>query len=257
MLRKTMNGVMLEELSIVFRKKIESIKLEIDHRFPWYPYPILSNLPNLTSIFDKHPLDELVGPSNKTLDIGAADGDLAFFLESLGFRADIIDFPPTNYNHLKGAKLLKEKLNSGINIYERDLDSQFPIPDEKYGLIFFLGILYHLKNPYYVLETLSHTTKNLIINTRIAKYAKKQGRNLLRKGPRIADLPVAYLLAPDESNNDSTNYWIFSMKGLERIFERTGWRITEIYSVGDTINSNPSDRDHDERVCALLNSKNV
>jgi len=247
--RETMNGVLLEDLSNVFKRKIENIKLEIGPNFPWYPYGTLSNLPHLRPIFNKHSLEKLIGPSSKTLDIGAADGDLAFFLESLGYRADIIDFPPTNFNHLKGAKLLKEKLNSGVNIYERDLDSQFPTLDEKYGLIFLLGILYHLKNPYYALETLSHMTNNLIVSTRIAKYTKN--------GSRISDIPVAYLLAPDESNNDQTNYWIFSMKGLERIFDRTGWNITEIYSLGDTKNSNPADSNHDERAFALLESKKL
>ena len=138
-------------------------------------------------------------------------------------------------------------MNSGV-IYERDLDSQFPTLDEKYGLIFLLGILYHLKNPYYALETLSHITNNLIVSTRIAKYIKN--------GSRISDIPVAYLLAPNESNNDQTNYWIFSMKGLERIFDRTSWHITEIYSLGDTKNSNPADSNHDERAFALLESKN-
>ena len=244
-----MNGVLLEELSSVFRKKIENSKLEIDPKFPWYPYGTLNNFTALRSIFNKHSLENLIGPGFKTLDIGAADGDLAFFLESLGYRPDIIDFPPTNFNHLRGAKLLKEKLNSGINIYERDLDSQFPTLDEKYGLIFLLGILYHLKNPYYVLETLSHITNNLIVSTRIAKYTKD--------GSRISDIPVAYLLSPNESNNDPTNYWIFSMKGLERIFERTGWHITEIYSLGDIKRSNPSNQDHDERAFALLKSKNL
>jgi len=246
---KAMNGVLLEALSNDFKRKIGNIKLEIDPQFPWHPYDTLSNLAYLMPIFNKHSLDKLIGPSFKTLDLGAADGDLAFFLESLGYQADIVDFPPTNFNHLKGAKLLKEKLSSRVNIYERDLDSQFPTVDEKYGLIFLLGILYHLKNPFYILETLSHITNNLVINTKIAKYTKS--------GLRISDIPVAYLLSPNESNNDATNYWIFSMKGLERIFDRTGWYITDIYSVGDIKRSNPSDSNHDERAFALLKSKNL
>jgi tRNA (mo5U34)-methyltransferase len=243
-----MNGTLLETQASGFGKKMEKIKSAINAPFPWYPYGSLNNFIHLKNIFNKYPLDTLIGKSSKTLDIGAADGDLAFFLESLGFRADIIDFAPTNFNHLQGAKLIKKELKSAINIYETDLDSQFPAMHEKYGLIFFLGILYHLKNPYYVLETLSRHTENLIISTRIAKYTKD--------GTQISGFPMAYLLAPDESNNDSTNYWIFSYKGLERIFERTGWKITEMFSVGDTANSNPSDQHHDERGFALLKSKN-
>jgi len=242
-----MNGTDLEQKAILFARKIEKSKLEIDGAFPWYPYGTLNNFLHLKRIFDKYPIDTLVGREFKTLDIGAADGDLAFFLESLGYKADIIDFPPTNFNHLKGAKLLKNHLNSAINIYERDLDSQFPGLDEKYGLVIFLGILYHLKNPYYVLETLSRNTQYLVVSTRIAKWTKD--------GTNISKNQLAYLLGPDECNNDSTNYWIFSYKGLEQIFKRTGWEITEMFSVGDTNKSNPSDQNHDERAFALLKSR--
>ena len=242
-----MNGILLEQKSSLFSKKMENIKAQIDPKFPWYPYGSLNNFIHLKNVFNKYSLETLVGQGNKTLDIGAADGDLAFFLETLGYKADIVDFPPTNFNHLEGAKLLRQHLNSKVNIYETDLDSQFPELKERYQLIFFLGILYHLKNPYYILEMLSHSTKNLIISTRIAKYTKD--------GTRISNYPVAYLLAPDEANNDATNYWIFSYKGLERIFERTGWEITDMFSVGDTLNSNPSDQNHDERAFALLKSK--
>ncbi len=242
-----MNGDLLEQQASVFNKKLEQAKLDIDRAFPWYPYKTLNNFSHLKSIFNKYPLDTLVGESLKTLDIGAADGDLAFYLENLGYKADIIDFPATNYNGLRGANLLKEYLGSGVNIYERDLDSQFSGLEEKYGLIIFLGILYHLKNPYYVLEKLSQTTRNLIVSTRIARSTKN--------GTQIIKDPVAYLLDPDESNNDATNFWVFSYKGLERIFERTGWEIIELFSLGDTEMSNPSDPQHDERAFALLRSK--
>jgi hypothetical protein len=47
------------------------------------------------------------------------------------------------------------------------------------------------------------------------------------------------------------------MKGLERIFDRAGWYIIAIYSVGDTKRSNPADSNHDERAFALLKSKNL
>ena len=241
-----MKGTELEQRAILFAREIKKSKLKIDATFPWYPYGTLDNFLHLKRIFDKYPLDTLVGGEFKTLDIGAADGDLAFFLESLGYKADIIDFPTTNFNHLQGARLLKNHLDSGVNIYERDLDSQFPGLDEKYGLIFFLGILYHLKNPYYVLETLSRNSDYMLVSTRIAKRTKD--------GTNMSKNQLAYLLGPEEANNDSTNYWIFSSKGLEQIFKRTGWEITEMFTVGDTKKSNPSDQNHDERAYALLKS---
>ena len=39
---------------------------------------------------------------------------------------------------------------------ELDLDRYFELGDEQYGLVFALGILYHLKNPLLFLDTVSH-----------------------------------------------------------------------------------------------------
>ncbi len=244
-----MDGVFLEKKAIAYNDKLNALKKEINDSFPWYPYGSLNNFIHLKRIFNDYPLTYLMEGESKTLDIGAADGDLSFFLETLGFKPDIIDYGPTNYNNLEGVKLLKKKLDSLISISEIDIDAYFPAINTKYGLIFFLGILYHLKNPFYILERLSAITNYLVISTRVAKFTPN---NTL-----IVDLPVAYLLAPDESNNDSTNYWIFSKSGLKRIFDRSGWEIKHFFTVGDTEDSNPADNAHDERAFALLKSKRV
>jgi 2-polyprenyl-3-methyl-5-hydroxy-6-metoxy-1,4-benzoquinol methylase len=241
-----MNGDLLLSKSTLFSKEIENEKREINKEFPWYPYGSLNNFIHLRDIFNKRPIDGLVRVDSKILDIGAADGDLSFFLESLGYQMDIIDNGPTNFNNLKGARLLKKKLNSSVGIFEIDIDSQFETPDTRYGLVFFLGILYHLKNPFYILEALSHVAKHLVLSTRVAQFAPD--------GTPISKLPMAYLLAPDEANNDATNYWIFSDAGLRRLLDRCGWDILEMTTVGDTEASNPCDQDHDERAFVLLRS---
>jgi len=243
-----MNGDMLLEKSILFDKKLALQKKEISDKFPWYPYGSLNNFIHLREILNKKPIEILIGENNKILDIGAADGDLSFFLESLGYKLDIIDNGPTNFNNLQGARLLKEKLNSSVGIHEIDLDSQFKTPGERYDLIFFLGILYHLKNPFYILESLSRISKYLILSTRIAQFTPD--------GTSIKKSSLAYLLSPTESNNDSTNYWIFSDEGLRRLFDRTGWDVLEMMTVGDKKASNPRDQDRDERAFVLLRSKN-
>ena len=86
-----------------------------------------------------------------------------------------------------------------------------------------------------------------MLSTRVARFA----------GPArtpIGDLPVAYLVAPAETNNDPTNYWMFSPAGLERIVHRAGWSILESMSVGDVEASDPSSPEHDERAFMLLRS---
>jgi len=243
------DGERLLKLSSEFEKKLSAIKANHSKEFEWYPYGTLNNFIHCKEMFDKFPLEDLTNISKTILDIGAADGDLAFFLESLGYEIAIIDNPPTNFNHLKGAKKLIELLNSKVIVNEIDIDDQFVIDEKKYDLIFLLGILYHLKNPFYILEKLSKLSNYLLISTRVAKYTPQ--------GVRIQNESLAYLLDKDESNNDATNFWIFSEKGLTRIFERAGWEVKYITFVGNTAESNPCDSSKDERAFALLKSKNI
>jgi hypothetical protein len=150
-------------------------------------------------------------------------------------------------NGLRGARALRDHLGSNVSIHDIDLDSQFRLPRERYGLVFLLGILYHLQNPFYVLRELAGRADHCLLSTRVARLA----------GPHrtmIGDLPVAYLVNPDETNNDASNYWMFSPVGLERIVVRAGWVVLERHSAGDVIASDPSSPDHDERMFMLLRS---
>ena len=128
----------------------------------WYPYPTLRNLGVLEQLLERATLDFLQlcrGPYQKIADIGGADGDLAFLLEKMDLPVDLIDNEPTNFNRLEGARILKEALHSNVTIRTVDLDSQFTLSGEKYDAIFLLGILYHLKNPFFVLEKLATTAR--------------------------------------------------------------------------------------------------
>ena len=227
-------------------------KLKLAHRPKsfWYPYPILGNIAVLERLLAKADLNLLQlcrGEYGKIADIGAADGDLAFFLEKQGLSVDAIDNESSNFNRLEGARILKEALNSSVNIRSVDLDSQFALPGEQYDAIFLLGILYHLKNPFFVLEKLAKMTRYCFLSTRIAKKTAD--------GQPLSRYPIAYLLGREECNNDDTNFWIFSDKGLKRIIDRAGWSILSYLTIGDTINSTPADPDRDERAFCLLLGK--
>ena len=218
--------------------------------FPWYPYGTLSNFVHLERLLtgnnaDLAPLDS----GRPSADDGAADGDLAYFLEQKGVGViDIVDYAPTNYNSLRGVRLLKEHLASNVAIHETDLDSYFRWPRDDYGLVFFLGILYHLKNPYYVLESLAKVASYSLISTRVARLAADR-RTSMREHA------LAYLLAPDECNNDATNFWIFSETALRRILDRTGWTVLDYVSVGNTDNSDPASAAGDERAFVFVKSR--
>jgi hypothetical protein len=230
-------------------KRLRDAKEQIDG-IEWYPYDILGNVPHLNALLtdENRDLDRLAG-GLPVADIGGADGDLAFVLEQqCGWEMHLIDTAPTNMNGLRAAHALKEHFGSALQIHDIDLDSQFRLPAERYGLILLLGILYHLQNPFYALRELSQHTNYLMLSTRVARYA----------GPKqtpIADLPLAYLVAPTETNNDPTNYWMFSPAGLERIVDRAGWVVVERTSFGETKHSDPSSVEHDERRFMLLRSR--
>lgn len=228
-----------------FAKKLQELKSK-SYGFPWYAYGTLNNFYHLQPLITSE-FDGIFSGSKRIADIGAADGDLAFFLETLGHKVDIYDHATTNMNGLKGAKKIAEILKSSSNIYDVDLDSQMKLHNQ-YDVIILLGILYHLKNPFYILETLAKASKYMVVSTRIA-------RRFHAGGPDLSRQAAAYLLGPNESNNDATNYWIFTENGLKRIFDRSGWTTAAFRTVGDIQSSTPQDPDHDERAFALLISR--
>jgi tRNA (mo5U34)-methyltransferase len=231
------------------KARLRAARARIGDGIPWYPYNILGNL---------YHIDEMLSVENRDLDrlahnlpvadIGAADGDLAFALEDVaGWQVDIIDTAATNMNGLRGARALRDHLGSHVQIHDVDLDRQFALPRDRYGLVFLLGILYHLQNPFYTLQELASRSSYCLLSTRVARFAGPA------KTP-IADLPVAYLVAPDETNSDPTNYWILSPTGLERLVARTRWTILERANVGNTLASDPATPENDERMFLLLQS---
>jgi hypothetical protein len=240
----------LHELAIATEQNLWEIKLAHHPKAFWYPYSTLHNvatLEKLSAAAGLHLLELCRGGHGKVADIGAADGDLAFFLERQGLSVDVIDNEYTNFNGLAGARTLKEALNSSVVIQSVDLDSQFSLAGRNYDAVFFLGTLYHLKNPFFLLESLARITKYCFVSTRIAKQTAD--------GQPLSEYPLAYLVGPQECNNDDTNFWIFSDHGLKRIIDRTGWKLLSYVTIGDTVSSTPADPERDERAFCLLEKR--
>jgi hypothetical protein len=227
--------------------------------FSWYPYDTLAGF-HILEVLGMGHYDLLALANGETIaDIGTADGDTAFFLESLGHRVDAIDFPPTNFNRCRGVRAMKAELQSSVNIREVDLDARFELPGARYGLAFFLGILYHLKNPFGALEALASVAKHAVISTRITRF--NLARDALRRHALNAErvdlrtVPVAYLVDAFETNGDATNYWMFSEQGLRRILYRAGWDVIEFMTIGNTVESDPATNAGDERAFCLVRSR--
>jgi tRNA (mo5U34)-methyltransferase len=233
-----------------FERELKRAKDSVKPRdFEWYPHDSLSGTYQIDLLLEKDRdlLDRLRG--EPMLDLGCGDGDLAFFFESLGFAVTSVDFEGTNFNRMQGVRALKNALGSSIHIHSADLDDRFEIPGGPYGLCMMLGILYHLKNPFYALECAAKRSRYCLLTTRVAERTPR--------GAVMGPEALGYLVNPDELAGDSTNYWIMSQEGLKRLVTRAGWDLKRYTSTGCLKGSDPVSRDRDERGCCLLQSRFV
>jgi tRNA (mo5U34)-methyltransferase len=217
--------------------------------YGWYPYESLSALPLIASLLAPA-YDEIAEAciENPIADLGCADGDLAAMFAQFGADVDAIDHRESNFNQMRGVETMARALELPIRVHDVDLDGPFELPRRHYGLTLFLGTLYHLKNPFYVLETLASLSDWCILSTRVAQVTPDAKI-------RIDKEPVAYLLAAREANDDPTNFWIFSPAGLVRLLNRTGWMVAGEQRVGCETDSDPVHTEADERMFVLLKSR--
>ena len=232
-----------------YRSHINRTKASLRVDFPWYPYETLASFEILDRLLEgpwRAILSDLRAGS--IADIGSGDGANSFFLESLGFRVTAIDLPAANHNGMRGIRTLRDALGSSIDIAEANLDARFTLPARDYSLIVMLGVLYHLKNPFYALEYLANAAPYAFISTRVFEAAP-DSRNL-------AGIPAAYLVDPHETNNDPTNFWIFTEAGLHRLLKRTGWDViaTHLTSTSSGRPADPVHADADRRAFVFLRS---
>ena len=241
----------LKDQSQKFHKYLQEKKRKtpLHPALKWYPWTSLGQFDILDDMLegDTDALLKMVGHA-PALDVGCGDGDISFFLESLGAKVDAVDNAPTNYNALYGVRALKGALNSPLRIQATDIDTHPNFPAPHYGFTLMLGVLYHLKNPYLVLEELARRSDYIFLSTRIAQLApdRKTG---------YGGNPVAYLVEEDELNADYTNFWIFTEEGLKRIVRRTGWDILHYAASGNVAKSDPVTPEGDSRAYIVAKSR--
>ncbi len=215
----------------------------------WYPYHTLASVLEFDSVLtgERRDIIRLIG-DKPFADIGAADGDLGFFIESYGVKnVHLIDHGPSNCNELEGAHRLKQFLNSSARIHDMDLDAAYSFPEKRFGLVALLGTLYHLKNPFLLLETLSRHAEHCLISTRIAACLPGGKKN-------VSAFPLAYLLDDRECNDDPTNFWVFTATGLKRLLVRCGWEILDFGTCGGK-KSTPASMKDTQRAFCLVKSR--
>ena len=223
-----------------FAQTVRTARQTLAPGFDWYPHETLSALWHMDKLLTATNRSLLTNARLRVLDLGSQDGELAFFLESLGHEVIAADHPAYNHNGMRGIRVLKAALHSQIEIHEIDLDRPFTLPHDTYDLVLLFGVLYHLRNPFYLLEELARRATHLLLSTRIA-----------RRYPDGALMPptlaLAYLLRENELNQDDSNYFIFSEPAFRVLLERSHWDVRDFLTRGATTGSDPIRPDRDER----------
>lgn len=161
------------------------------------------------------------GVAGKTvLDVGAWDGFFSFEAERLGagkvLATDHVSWSGWGWGTRDGFDYAHKCRGSTVDALDIDVPDISPETVGAWDTVLFLGVLYHLKNPYAGLETVSKVTGHtLIIDTVTA----------LNDVPE----PAARYFYLDELARDQTNYWGPNTRCLEAMLREIGFSRVEIF----------------------------
>jgi tRNA (mo5U34)-methyltransferase len=164
-------------------------------------------------------LPDLAGKS--VLDIGSWDGFFAFEAERRGasrvLATDSFSWSGANWGSKDGFELAREALGSGVEDAYVDVMDLFPDRLGTFDVVFFLGVLYHMRHPLLALErAAAMTDERLILETHVDMPFTRR--------------PAAAFYPRDELNHDDTNWWGPNAGAVEGMLHAVGFR--EVVVIG-------------------------
>jgi tRNA (mo5U34)-methyltransferase len=149
------------------------------------------------------------------LDVGAWDGFFSFEAERRGaarvLATDYFSWKGPGWGSKEGFDFARTVLCSRVEDIEIDVPDISPTTVGRFDIVLFLGVLYHLKEPFTALERMAAVTeKLLIVETAV---------DLLNvERPAMAFYPMA------ELNGDPTNWWAPNLACLTQMLRACGFR---------------------------------
>jgi tRNA (mo5U34)-methyltransferase len=138
--------------------------------------------------------EDLTGKT--VLDVGTTNGGVAFALEARGAaRVVAVDiYPPAQF----GFDQLRSALRSRVQFVQASIYELASMFDERFDIVMFLGVLYHLRHPLLALDNVRALTRGYaVLETAVANGELMQSR----------DLPVARFYR-DELLGDGSNWFV-------------------------------------------------
>ena len=173
----------------------------------------------------------------RVLDVGARDGFFSFVAEARGAEVLAIDAVAP---HLTGFSVAASLLGSSVpyrtmNVYDISPESVGHFDD-----IFFLGVLYHLRDPMLALDKLWSVAKpgatiwveSHTIDRGFIDPETKEMRELSQIAPNLTNIPVAQFYPGDLLANSVTNWWGPNLAGLEAMVRAAGFEVMRSRTLG-------------------------
>ena len=148
------------------------------------------------------------------LDIGAWDGFFSFEAERRGasrvVAADYFSWHGDGWGSKAGFELARRTFGSKVEDVDIDVMDLSPERVGQFDVVFFLGVLYHLRHPLLALERIASVTRRLVILETVVDLV-----GISR--PAMAFYPGR------ELNSDPTNWWAPNVPGLHAMLKDVGF----------------------------------
>lgn len=166
----------------------------------------------------------------RVLDLGARDGFFSFECEKRGAAEVIaVDYSPAE---LTGFKVAKKILDSDVKWVTANVYKINQLNLGKFDLVLFLGVIYHLRNPYLAIDKIYdvlNTGGKIIVESHVINggFVDEYGNwiDLNELNPRLQNLRIAQIYKSGELSGDVTSPWAPSINTLEVMFENSGFTI--------------------------------
>jgi 2-polyprenyl-3-methyl-5-hydroxy-6-metoxy-1,4-benzoquinol methylase/glycosyltransferase involved in cell wall biosynthesis len=167
----------------------------------------------------------------RVLDVGARDGYFSFAAESCG--AEVLAIDSVAPEHLTSFSTASRLLGSSVEYRTMNVYNLKPEEVGTFDVIFFLGVLYHLRDPMLALDRLwevarpgamiwveSHVIDGGLVDPESGNYG-----NLDSVAPKLVDVPIAQFFPRGTLAGNVTNWWAPNMAALEAMVEAAGFEV--------------------------------
>jgi tRNA (mo5U34)-methyltransferase len=170
----------------------------------------------------------------RVLDLGARDGFFSFECEKRGATEVIaVDYAPVE---LTGFAVASKILNSKVKWLTANVYRINELNLGKFDLILFLGVIYHLRNPYLAIDRIYDALKidgKVIVESHVIDggFVNENGEwiDLKEIDPRLEKLQIAQFYQGN-LGGDHTNAWGPSLNTLELMFQNSGFTVDSSWS---------------------------